>query len=84
MSKVPARRLADAIPSRSKRSAALPDASVQHAAESRLPLLDLRALVILILGVLAGWLAYDGDGWATAIPAAAAVITLLYVVLPAA
>jgi len=46
------------------------------------PLLDLRAVVVLVLGVAAGVLAYRGGGWPAAIAAGVAVIGLLFVVLP--
>jgi len=46
------------------------------------PLLDLRCLIVIVLGVLAGWLAYDAGGWPAAITSGAAIIGLLYAVLP--
>jgi hypothetical protein len=46
------------------------------------PLLDLRAVVVLVLGMVAGGLAYRSGGWPAAIPGGVAVIGLLFVILP--
>ena len=46
------------------------------------PLLDLRAVVVLVLGVVAGGLAYRSGGWPAGIPAGVAVIGLLFMILP--
>ena len=45
-------------------------------------LIDLRALVILVLGAYGGALAYAPGGWAAAIGAAVAIVGLLHLGVP--
>lgn len=51
------------------------------ASRGQRPRLDVRAVVILSLAAVAGWLAYGTGNWHAAITAAVAVTALLFAVI---